>query len=61
MLACAAVTGRDVRELAGEWVTCMDTVEPREAWRAWYDDRFAAYREVYPALRGLSMHRRGQV
>jgi xylulokinase len=53
LLACAAHRGAAPRELAGSWVKTTRAVEPDPRRAAVYRQRFAAYREVYPALRGL--------
>lgn len=51
MLACAAVTGGDVRDLARTWVRAVGTVAPRPAQAATYAARFERYRALYPVLR----------
>lgn len=53
MLACAAVTGETVHNLAARWVRPVDVVKPNPDNTAWYAARFKRYRELYPALKGL--------
>jgi xylulokinase len=55
MLACAADTGRPVRELAREWVRPAATCRPEPAAAEFYRGRFDAYRRMYPAVRALTM------
>jgi xylulokinase len=52
MLACAATTGEALPDLARRWVNPQATVTPRATAR--YDEQFARYRKLYPALRGLA-------
>ena len=51
MLACAAVTGKPVRDLARHWVQPHTTLAPQPATAHWYDEQFARYRQLYPILR----------
>ncbi len=53
MLACAADTGAKPQELIDAWVRPVSVVEPDRARAARYDERFDAYRHVYPAVRDL--------
>jgi xylulokinase len=53
LLACAAHSGASPQALAGSWVKTIRAVEPDPRRAAEYRQRFAAYREVYPALRRL--------
>lgn len=53
MLACAADTDTDPRELAQRWVRPESVVDPDDHRASVYGERFAAYKEVYPALRRL--------
>ncbi len=53
MLACAAATGQALPDLARRWVKPQATVLPRAA--GGYDEQFARYRELYPALRRLTL------
>ena len=54
LLACAAVTGQPVRELARQWIQPHTTLTPRPAATRWYDEQFARYRQLYPALSALN-------
>ena len=56
LLACAAVTGQPVRALAQQWVQPQTTLAPRPAAARWYDEQFARYRQLYPALRLLNLN-----
>ena len=51
MLACAAHTGTSPRELVNTWVKTGAAVEPDSHRAAYYGERFAAYRQLYPAMR----------
>ena len=51
MLACAAHCGTSPVELARTWVRPQEVVEPDPRRSAHYEERFGAYRELYPALR----------
>lgn len=51
LLACAAHTGAAPRELAKSWVKVGPAIEPDPGHAARYRRRFAAYRELYPAVR----------
>lgn len=51
LLACAAHTSSSPRELVAKWVKTGPAVEPDPRHAAYYDARFAAYRELYPAIR----------
>jgi xylulokinase len=53
MLACSADSGVSPRELVKTWVQTGPAIEPDARRAARYDERFAAYREVYPAVRDL--------
>ena len=53
MLACAAETGAKPLELADAWVRTESVVEPDRRRASQYDERFQAYRQVYPAVREL--------
>ena len=53
MLACAADAGAKPQELVDAWVRTESVVEPDRARASQYDERFEAYREVYPAVREL--------
>ena len=54
MLACAAVTGKPVRDLARRWVQPHAMLAPRPATAHWYDEQFARYRQLYPKIKGLN-------
>ncbi len=54
MLACIAHTGAEPRALAGAWVKPCQVIEPDPRRAAMYDERFAAYRELYPAIRAMT-------
>ena len=54
LLACAAVTGQTVPTLARQWVQPHTTLTPQPAAARWYDEQFARYRQLYPALRFLN-------
>jgi len=51
MLACAADTGTPARELVDAWVDPTSVVEPDAQRAAIYQEKFAAYKELYPAIR----------
>jgi xylulokinase len=51
ILACAADTGRSVTEISGEWIKPGARFEPESANARWYDERFANYRALRPAVR----------
>ena len=51
MLACAAVSGAEPRELVDTWVETRDAVEPDAARAARYDEKFEQYKRLYPAMR----------
>jgi xylulokinase len=51
MLACAAHANVPASELAATWVKTGAAIEPDARRAARYDERFQAYRELYPALR----------
>ena len=53
MLACAADAGAKPQELVDAWVRTERVVEPDRARASQYDERFEAYRQVYPAVRDL--------
>ena len=54
MLACIAHTGASLGALAGDWVKPCRVIEPDPRRAAMYDERFAVYRELYPAIRGIA-------
>ena len=56
LLACAAVTGHPVPTLAQQWIQPHITLAPRPAAARWYDEQFAQYRQLYPALRLLNLN-----
>ena len=56
LLACAAVTGQPVPTLVQQWVKPHITLTPRPAAARWYDEQFARYRQLYPALRLLNLN-----
>jgi len=51
MLACAARTGAKPQHLADTWVQTAAVVEPDPGRARQYDEKFAAYKELYPAMR----------
>lgn len=51
LLACAAHTGTAPQELVGSWVKPTSVVEPDPRRAKQYEEKFAAYRELYPAIR----------
>jgi xylulokinase len=51
VLACAAHTGASPRDVAHRWVKRVASVDPDARRAAYYDQRFLAYRELYPAMR----------
>lgn len=51
MLARAADTGEDVRDLANKWVRVTDEVRPRSEAADFYDRHFPAYLRLYPAIK----------
>ena len=51
LLACAAHSGSSPYELVKTWVKTTSVVDPDPRRAACYDDRFVAYRELYPAVR----------
>ena len=53
MLACAAVTGQALPDLARRWVKPLATVMPRDTGH--YEEQFTRYRELYPALRRITL------
>ena len=53
MLACAATTGARLQELVDTWVKTISAVEPDPGRAALYNERFGAYKEVYPTLRAM--------
>ena len=54
MLAAAADTGRNLLELADKWVTPLEIITPRREQSAFYDNKFEAYKKLYPAIKELS-------
>jgi xylulokinase len=55
MLACAAQTGAKPRDLVDAWIRPTSVVDPDAARAARYDEKFAAYRELYPKLREIAV------
>jgi xylulokinase len=53
MLACAATTGQALPDLARGWIKPQSAVLPRDAGD--YEERFALYRELYPALQRIRL------
>jgi xylulokinase len=51
ILACAAHSRTAAAELAATWVKTGPTIEPDARRAALYDEQFAAYRELHPAMR----------
>jgi xylulokinase len=51
MLACAAHTKTSPRELAKVWAKQGPAIKPDARRAAYYTERFAAYRGLYPAIR----------
>lgn len=51
MLACAAESGATPRELVDAWVKPTSVVEPHPGRASVYDERFGAYKEIYPLMR----------
>jgi len=51
LLACAAHTGAKPQDLVGAWVKPTSIVEPDPHRARQYEEKFAAYRELYPAIR----------
>jgi len=51
MLACAADTGAPLAQLVETWVKPQSVVEPDPKRAAFYQQRFQAYKELYPAIR----------
>jgi len=56
LLACAAHSGARPQDLVGAWVKPTSVVEPDSDRARRYEEKFAAYRELYPAVRKL-IHR----
>ena len=56
LLAVAAATGREPRDLAVEWAPSGRPVNPEPGPVARYESQYAIFRELYPATRHL-MHR----
>jgi len=54
MLACAADTGAPLSSLADRWVTPVKRILPQPEPSAYYSRRFAAYRQLRPALQKLT-------
>jgi xylulokinase len=50
----ASGTFRDVPDAVARAVTVTSTVEPVDAWRDAYEEGYARFRSLYPALRGAS-------
>jgi len=59
MLSRAALGGATIEELSRHWVERVETLEPKEACRARYQERFESYQRAYPVLKELSetMHK----
>ncbi len=57
MLACSAHTGADITALAKSWVRPRTEYAPRRDAAAFYAVRYAAYRDLYPALRDFTRRR----
>ena len=53
MLACAAQTGEPLPCLVERWVKPGNTIEPLPDNAAFYQERYAVYKKLYPALREL--------
>jgi len=51
MLACAADTGTKPHQLVDTWVKTTSVVDPDPQRASVYDQRFCAYKEVYPLMR----------
>jgi xylulokinase len=51
MLACAAHRKASPRDLVDTWIKPQSTVDPNPRRAAAYDERFAAYRKLYPAMK----------
>jgi xylulokinase len=51
LLACAAHTGAKPQELVPTWVKPTSVVEPDARRAKQYEEKFAAYRELYPTVR----------
>lgn len=56
LLAQAAHKGVDVREIARHQARKSDVVEPDSGRAEYYQEHFAAYKELYPALRRFHRH-----
>lgn len=54
MLAFSARSGAGLGELVREWVRVEEQIEPRAEMSAIYDEKFAAYRRLYPVLRDFA-------
>jgi xylulokinase len=51
MLACAADTGTPLKQLVENWVKPQSVVPPNPKRAAIYQERFQAYKQLYPAVR----------
>lgn len=51
LLACAAHSGAKPQDLVDTWVKPTSVVEPDPERAKQYEEKFAAYRELYPAIR----------
>lgn len=51
LLACAAHTRAKPQELVGTWVKPTSVIEPDPRRSKHYEEKFAAYKELYPAVR----------
>jgi len=51
MLACAAESGATPRQLVDTWVQPTSVVDPDPRRASVYDDRFGAYKNIYPLMR----------
>lgn len=53
MLACAAKTGEDVKNIAGRWVKMGRVIEPKPGNAEIYAEKFKRYKTLYPTLKPL--------
>ncbi|MCK5804453.1 MAG: hypothetical protein KAI66_16565 [Lentisphaeria bacterium] len=54
MLARCAVAGEPLADIAGRWVRPISQVVPNPDFAEVYDERFQAYRKLYPAIKALA-------
>ncbi len=54
MLACSADTGASLHDLVDTWVRPVSVVEPDAQRATLYSSQFAAYKELYPTIRGFT-------